>query len=96
MTYSYVGDINGLQAIADVSFENLGEYVLMSGVIHSGSSAYTFTADIYGNAGYGSMVSQTEYSRFHVRIDLTQMGFAVTPNPENFDEPKQTYYFTRQ
>jgi hypothetical protein len=96
MTVDYIGKINGLAAVAKVSFEPLGEEVLMSGVIQSGSFSYTFTADIYGEAGYGDMVSQTEYSRFHVRINLTQMGFAVTPNPENFDETKQTYYFTRQ
>jgi len=55
MTYSYVGDINGLRAVAQVSFENLGEYVMMTGVIQSGPYTYTLSGDIYGDSGYGDI-----------------------------------------
>ncbi len=95
LTANYVGDIQGAPAFATVSFEQLRDYVLMSGQIQSGQFFYTFSAELVGASGFGEMVSQVEGTRFQIKIDLTPMGFALTSNPLGPGMPT-TYYFTRK
>ena len=78
---TYVGDINGVEATATISIEQLPEYVLMSGEITSGTFYYTFTADIIADRGWGDMVDHFDGSRFRVRIDVAADGFLLTANP---------------
>ena len=92
---NYAGDIHGAKAIANVSFEPLREYTIMSGEIRSNNFRYTFTADIVGTSGYGTIVDHTENTRFQIKIDLTRNGFNLTSNPMGPGTPT-TYNFVRQ
>lgn len=92
---NYVGNINGAEAIARVTFEPLREYTIMSGEILSNNFRYTFTADIVGTSGYGDIVDHKENTRFRIKIDLTQNGFNLTSNPLGPGTPT-TYNFIRQ
>jgi len=95
LTADYVGDIQGAPALATVSFEQLRDYVSMSGQIQSGQFSYTFSAELVGASGFGEIVSHAEGTRFQIRIDLTPTGFALTSNPLGPGMPT-TYYFTRK
>jgi hypothetical protein len=92
---NYVGDINGAQAVANVSFEPLREYTIMAGEIRSNNFYYTFKADIVGESGYGDILDHSDNSRFRIKIDLTSDGFVLTSNPLGPGNPT-TYYFRRQ
>ena len=93
-TMRFVGDINGARADAVVTFEQLRDYVLMSGEIQSKSFKYTFTADIYGDSGFGEIVSHSENTRFRIKIQYITNGFALTSNPLGPGTPS-TYYFKK-
>jgi|GEM_PF-2876439 len=92
---SYVGNINGAEAVANVSFEPLREYTIMSGEIRSSNFYYTFTADIVGSSGYGDITSHNDNERFRIKIDLTQDGFILTSNPFGPGTPS-SYKFVRR
>jgi hypothetical protein len=95
LSATYVGNIQGAAARASVSFEQLPRYVVMAGQIQSGQFSYTFRADLVGPSGFGEIVSHGEGTRFQIRIDLTQAGFALTSNPFGPGTPT-TYYFSRR
>lgn len=92
---NYIGDINGAEAVARVTFEPLREYTIMSGEIRSNNFRYTFTADIVGTSGYGDIVDHNENTRFRIKIDLTRNGFNLTSNPLGPGTPT-TYTFVRR
>jgi hypothetical protein len=96
LTYRYMGNIHGAQAIAQISFEPLRDFTVMAGRIQSGPYVYTFRADIVGRSGYGDMLDHYTQSRFRIRIDLDQSAstFALTSNPFGPGRPT-TYYFRR-
>ena len=93
-TLRFVGEINGARADAVVTFEQVRDYVIMSGEIRSNSFKYTFTADIYGDSGFGEIVSHSENTRFRIKIQYTSNGFALTSNPFGPGTPS-TYYFKK-
>ncbi|TWT46295.1 hypothetical protein RAS1_27480 [Phycisphaerae bacterium RAS1] len=86
----YAGDIGGVQATANVQYEQLpcsscvepgATYLATAGTVDSGVAQYSFTADIIGTSGYGDMVNLNANERFRIRIDLTSTGFLLTSNP---------------
>jgi hypothetical protein len=68
MNYRYIADLHGAPATADITFQQLYSYVLMSGEIRSTQGTYTFRADIYGDSGYGDMVDVYQRERFRIQI----------------------------
>ncbi len=92
---NYVGNINGAEAIANVSFEDLRDYTIMAGEIRSSKFYYTFRADIVGSSGYGDVVYHNENIRFQIKIDLTPDGFILTSNPLGPNE-SASYKFVRR
>ena len=91
-TLKFVGDLQGLRADAVVSFERLPEYVLAAGVIQSRTAKYTFTADIYGDSGFGTIVDHRGGARWQIKIQLFNKGFALISNPLGPGSPS-AYYF---
>ena len=92
---NYVGDLHGSKAVANVSFEPLREYTIMSGEIRSNEAYYTFTADIVGTSGYGDILDHRDGSRFQIKIDITSDGFTLTSNPLGPGTPT-SYRFVKQ
>lgn len=89
---TYLSDFGGLPARATVSVERRpvvsydplavgGEYLLVAGEIRSQTAYYSFTAELYGNRGWGDMVDVLKNERFRIQIDLTVNGFILTANP---------------
>lgn len=82
MPYQFVGNLQGMQAVATVEFEQLHNYVLMEGDVKSQNGNYAFSADIYGDGGYGDMVDRMTGERFRIQIqNLAPAGFALVVNP---------------
>ena len=81
--YNYTADLQGMPASAQVSFEPLREYVLMSGVITSRVARYTFTANITGSEGFGSMLDHSTGDRIRIKIVVRNNGsnFTIILNP---------------
>src|SRR5262245_36944511 len=92
---TYMGDIGGAPAIAQVSYEPLRDHALFSGEIRKGPYVYTFTSEIVGDGGYGDMLNQASGERFRIAIlNLSAGGFMLIANP--FEGTGQTaYYFHR-
>ncbi len=82
MGYQFVADFHGVPATASVEFEQLYSYARMSGEIRSPQAWYVFTADIYGDGGYGDMVDRLAGETFRIQIQsLSEAGFILTANP---------------
>lgn len=95
MPYQFVGDLQGMQAVAVVEFEQLYSYVVMEGEVKSRTGRYTFSADIYGDGGYGEMVDRMTGDSFRVQIqNLSPAGFALVVNPYEGLHPTR-YVFQR-
>ena len=92
---TYMGDIGGAPAIAQVSYEPLRDHALFSGEIRKGPYLYTFTSEIVGDGGYGDMLDHASGERFRIAIsNLSAGGFMLIANP--FEGTGQTaYYFHR-
>ncbi len=89
---TFVGDLQGLQATAQVTFsESIHfdsdsntfdvSYVQMGGEVTSSVAYYLFAADLYGYAGYGDMTDVYGGETFRIYIQLTASGFVLTTNP---------------
>jgi hypothetical protein len=94
-TSEYSGDIHGVTARVQVSFERLRNYTLMAGEVRTNVSHYAFTADIVGSAGYGQMLDRLRNQRFQIKVELTRGGFKLTSNPFGPGTPS-TYYFAKR
>jgi hypothetical protein len=92
VTLRFVGDVNGERADAAVSLERMREYVLAAGRIQSRSALYGFTADIYGDSGFGTILDYGNGSRWQIKIQVVADGFALISNPLGPGTPT-TYYF---
>ena len=67
---------------------------LAAGEIRSNNYQYTFTADIYGDAGYGDMVTHYDNRRVRIKIQSVTNGFSLTVNPFGPGSPS-TYDFKK-
>lgn len=94
----YVGDLDGIQAQANLQFEfvqpdAITQALYIGGEVNSGVAYYTFTAEIRnGSRGWGDMVDHSDGSRFQIQIDLYTDGFLLTANP--FGPGPTQYVFT--
>jgi hypothetical protein len=80
-TARYVGTINRARADALLSFEKMRDYTLVSGQIKSARFTYSFTADVYGESGFGTMTDRAAGTRFPIKLIFSQAGFTLISNP---------------
>ncbi|MFN0104945.1 MAG: hypothetical protein ACKV2U_23030 [Bryobacteraceae bacterium] len=92
LTLRYTGDLGGVRAEASVSFERMREYVLAAGRIQSSAAKYSFSSEIYGGSGFGTIVDLGAGTRWQIKIQLFNKGFALISNPLGPGSPT-TYYF---
>lgn len=92
VTLRFVGDLQGVRADAVVAFEPLPDYVRAAGLIQSKSAKYSFTADLYGDSGFGTILDLGAGTRWQIKIQLFKKGFALISNPFGPGSPT-TYYF---
>jgi hypothetical protein len=82
VAYRFSADLHGLPAVATVEFEQLYSYTVMAGEISSAQASYSFSADIYGDGGYGDMVDRVAGGSFRIQIqNLSEAGFVLIANP---------------
>jgi hypothetical protein len=90
----YIGNIDGVRSVATVTYERLYSHVAMAGQIQNNNYAYSFTADIVENSGFGSMILIGTYKPFQIKIVFTGSGtneFTLISNPLSTPSP---YYFS--
>jgi hypothetical protein len=92
VTLRFVGDLQGIRADAVVAFEPLPDYVRAAGLIQSKSAKYSFTADVVGDSGFGTILDLGAGNRWQIKIQLFNKGFALISNPFGPGSPT-TYYF---
>ena len=92
VTLRFVGDLQGVRADAVVTFEPLPDYVLAAGLIQSKSAKYSFTADLVGDTGFGTILDLGAGNRWQIKIQVFNKGFALISNPFGPGSPT-TYYF---
>jgi hypothetical protein len=87
LTAQYVGNINGARADAALSFERVYHYTVVAGKIQSNGLTYTFTADVVGDTGYGTITDHAAGTRFQIRVVFFNNGFRLTSNPFGPGDP---------
>jgi hypothetical protein len=93
---TYTSVINGLPVTAIATLEPLVTFTVMAGQIQSGNVVlYTFTADLVGSSGFGTLLETATGLRSSIFIDLTATGFVLTNNVLPDPGPPTSYAFTR-
>ncbi|MFN0039503.1 MAG: hypothetical protein ACKVP2_08345 [Burkholderiales bacterium] len=95
-TSTYSSVINGLPVTAVATLEPLITHTVMSGqILNVNVVLYTFTADLVGSSGFGTLVETATLLRSSIFIELTATGFILTNNVLPDPGPPTSYVFTR-
>jgi hypothetical protein len=78
---SYVTELNGLPAVATLTFEPLVTHTRVDGIIESSTARYVLGADVVGESGYGDMVDVGLNERMRIHLAFSTDGFRLTVNP---------------